>query len=144
MRISSVMCKFFYLPSLVLIFLLIYRDPLLAELKATTNPNRPLKETLVQAQNAINQFKEKQWRIKGKSGGQGVAIADIVGNAASKINQYSAILEPATQVSPFFPSVVWGAFSMFLKVQFLSPRRFLPAFSSAPYPGFPPIFRLVV
>ena len=99
----------------MLILLSIFRDPLLAELKATTDPNRPLKETLEHAQNAVNEFKQKQWQIKGK------AISGIVGETASKINQYSDILGPATQVSPFFPAVVWGAFSMFLKVQLFLP-----------------------
>lgn len=99
----------------LLIFLLIYRDPLLEELKATSSPNRPLKETLEQAQNAINQFQKNQWQFKGKDGKK-VVIADTVSDIASKINQYSAILGPLTQVSPFFPSVVWGTFSMILKV----------------------------
>lgn len=117
-----------HLLNLVLILLLISRDLLLTELEAA---NMPLKETLEQAQNAINQFKENQWQIKGK-GGKGVAIADIVGETASKINQYSAILGPATQVSPFFPAVVWGVFSTFLKVQYF--LHLPPSFSHSPYP----------
>ena len=112
--------------------LLAYRDPLLAELKAITNTNKPLKEALQQAQNAINQFKEKQWQIKGKDG-KSVAIADIVSGTANKINQYSTILGPVAQVSPFFPSVVWGAFSMVLKVRVLLLHAFLPLFSDQPF-----------
>lgn len=105
---------------------LTYSDPLLAELKEITSPNKPLKEILQEAQNAISQFKEKQWQVKRKDG-RSIAIADIVSGTASKINQYSAIIGPATQVSPFFPSVVWGAFSMFLKVRF-PPLRHFPFF----------------
>ena len=104
------------------------RDPLLAELKATTSPNRPLKETLEQAQGAISQFKQKQWQVKGKDG-KSVAIADLVGETAEKIKQYSAILGGATTVCPFFPSVVWGAFSMFLKVWLSSTARFRSSFA---------------
>lgn len=132
------MCGLYYC-SFTKFTLLIYRDPLLAELKETTSPNKPLQETLQQAQKAINQFQEKQWKIKGKG------VADIVGDTAGKINQYSAVLGPATQVSPFVPSIVWGAFTMFLKVRLrfsLPPPRLIPTFLSSPLSCSPSNFWL--
>ena len=97
-----------YITSSFAKFTLLIRD-LLLELSAASSSN----ETLQQAQDAINQFQENQWKIKGKG------VANIIGDAASKINQYNTILRPAilaptSQFSPFPPSVVWGVFSMFL------------------------------
>ena len=63
----------------------------------------------------MEQFKDNQWKIGGKDG-DGNPIAYLVADTASKISQYSSVLEPLTQATPFVPPVVWGAFSLLMKV----------------------------
>jgi len=70
--------------------------------------NRSLKETLAETQRSVDDFKQKQWRVNG-----GKPFAEIAG----RIGQFTQIIAPIVEATPFGAPVVWGAFNMLLKVR---------------------------
>ena len=83
----------------------------------------------------MNDFKKKQWRAGGTDE-NGAPIGDLIADTFTKISQYSSILEPLTQATPLVPPVVWGAFSMFMKVRSYIHTQAPP--STVSLPLFPP------